>query len=88
MARKSFGRLIDQKDLLLNHNNINAIDANLVGEIAIHEGTSPKHGEAPKSFYRAYGNIREELEKASRHPSVANLPFAYFDYKAKIPAKK
>lgn len=88
VKKKRFSISFDQTDLLLNHNSINAIDPTLVGMILLHEATAGRNGVMPKTLYWGYGNIREELEKAAKIPSVANMEFVYFSYTAGVTVRQ
>jgi hypothetical protein len=70
----------DRSDLVLNHNNINDIDPSLDGMILLHDVA--RKGEPPKRLHWGYGNLREELKRASKISSIAAMQFVYFSYKA------
>ena len=88
MKKKPSPISYDRSDLLLNHNSINNIDPTLDGLIVLHKATWLPKGWDSKRVHWSYGNLRQELEKASKLPLIANLEYVHFSYKIGVTKKQ
>lgn len=81
MKNKPIAVSFDRTGILLVHNSINDIDPHSNGLVLLYGMTAEKGGTMPKRLHWGFGNIRQELSKAAKIPSIAAFQFIYFNYK-------
>ena len=87
MTTKQFAVDFDKHDINLDHRGISSVNVNLHGLILLYDRRTIEGRNVMNRLYWGFGNIREELRKASQTPAINSIPFVYFSYKAEAEAE-